>query len=221
MDRKQVAKILRDHGWDADEARNVWTIDPSGNILVDMTKGAQYLHETKMMIIGGYQRVMQEGPLAGERMRGVKAVLVNVELHEDPVHRGYAQIAPATWRSIYASILTADPALLEPILKVEVKVPSDFIGAVTSIISSKRGRIIDVSQSEFVSVVTGEIPAAESYDLAELMRGATMGKAFWGTEFYAWKPVPASLAEKVIMEIRKRKGMPLQLPKLSDFVEEA
>jgi elongation factor 2 len=48
-----------------------------------------------------------------------------------------------------------------------------------------------------------------------------MGKAFWGTEFYAWKPVPASLAEKVIMEIRKRKGMPLQLPKLSDFVEEA
>lgn len=221
MDRKQVAKILRDHGWDADEARNVWTIDPSGNILVDMTKGAQYLHETKMMIIGGFQRVVQEGPLAGERMRGVKAVLVNVELHEDPVHRGYAQIAPATWRSIYASILTADPALLEPILKVEVKVPSDFIGAVTSIISSKRGRIIDVSQSEFVSVVTGEIPAAESYDLAELMRGATMGKAFWGTEFYAWKPVPASLAEKVIMEIRKRKGMPLQLPKLSDFVEEA
>jgi len=51
------------------------------------------------------------------------------------------------------------------------------------------------------------------------MRSATMGKAFWATEFYAWKPVPASLREKVIQEIRKRKGLPPELPKISDFVE--
>jgi elongation factor 2 len=220
MDRKQVAKILRDHGWDADEARGVWTIDPNGNILVDVTKGAQFLHESKMMIIGGFQRVVQEGPLAAERMRGIKAVLVNVDLHEDPVHRGYAQIAPATWRSLYASILSADPVLLEPVLKLEVKVPPDLMGAVTSIVSSKRGRILDVKQSEYITVVYGEIPASETGDLSEVLRSSTMGKAFWGTEFYAWKPVPASLQEKVIMEIRKRKGMPLELPKISDYVEE-
>ncbi len=220
MDRKQLAKILRDHGWDADEARGVWTIDPNGNILVDMTKGAQFLHESKMMIIGGFQRVVQEGPLAGERMRGVKAVLVNVDLHEDPVHRGYAQIAPATWRSLYASILSADPVLLEPVLKLEVKVPPDLMGAVTSIVSSKRGRILDVKQSEYITVVYGEIPAAETGDLSEVLRSSTMGKAFWGTEFFAWRPVPASLHEKIIMEIRKRKGMPLTLPKISDYVEE-
>lgn len=220
MDRKQIAKILREHGWDADEARGVWTIDPNGNILVDMTKGAQFLHESKMMIVGGFQRVVQEGPLAGERMRGVKAVLVNVDLHEDPVHRGYAQIAPATWRSLYASILSADPVLLEPVLKLEVKVPPDLMGAVTSIVSSKRGRILDVKQSEYITVVYGEIPAAETGDLSEVLRSSTMGKAFWGTEFFAWRPVPASLHEKVIMEIRKRKGMPLELPKISDYVEE-
>jgi len=220
MDRKQIAKILREHGWDADEARGVWTIDPNGNILVDMTKGAQFLHESKMMIVGGFQRVVQEGPLAAERMRGVKAVLVNVDLHEDPVHRGYAQIAPATWRSLYASILSADPVLLEPVLKLEVKVPPDLMGAVTSIISSKRGRILDVKQSEYITVVYGEIPASETGDLSEVLRSSTMGKAFWGTEFSAWKPVPASLHEKIIMEIRKRKGMPLELPKISDYVEE-
>jgi elongation factor 2 len=220
MDRKQIAKILRDHGWDADEARGVWTVDPNGNILVDMTKGAQFLHESKMMIVGGFQRVVQEGPLAAERMRGIKAVLVNVDLHEDPVHRGYAQIAPATWRSLYASILSADPVLLEPVLKLEVKVPPDLMGAVTSIVSSKRGRILDVKQSEYITVVYGEIPASETGDLSEVLRSSTMGKAFWGTEFFAWKPVPASLHEKVIMEIRKRKGMPLELPKISDYVEE-
>jgi len=220
MDRKQVAKILRDHGWDAEEARNVWCIDSRGNILVDMTKGAQYLHESKMMIIGGFQRVVSEGPLAGEAMRGVKAVLVNVELHEDPVHRGYAQIAPATWRSLYASILSADPVLLEPILKLEAKVSPEFMGAVTSVISSKRGKVLDIRQAEYITIIQGEIPAAETFDLSEVMRSVTMGKAFWATEFSSWKPVPASIRDKVIAEIRKRKGLPPEIPKISDFVEE-
>ncbi|RLF99203.1 MAG: elongation factor EF-2, partial [Candidatus Wolframiiraptor sp.] len=57
MDRKQIAKILREHGWDADMARSVWHIDPRGNILVDMTKGAQYLQESKALIIAGFQEV--------------------------------------------------------------------------------------------------------------------------------------------------------------------
>ncbi|MEM0079550.1 MAG: elongation factor EF-2 [Nitrososphaerota archaeon] len=221
MDRKQVAKILREHGWDSDMARGVWTIDPRGNILVDMTKGAQYLQESKMMIIGGFQRVVQEGPLAGEAMRGIKAILVNVELHEDPAHRGFAQIAPATWRSLYASILSANPILLEPVLKIEAKIPPDLMGAVTSVITSKRGRVLQVAQQEYITVVTGEIPAAETFDLSEVMRSATMGKAFWATEFYAWKPVPASIRDKVIEEIRKRKGLPPTIPKISDFVEES
>ena len=219
MDRKQIARILRDHGWDADMARNVWMIDPKGNILVDMTKGAQYLQESKALIIAGFQDVMERGPLAEEAMRGVKAILVNVELHEDPVHRGYAQIVPATRRTLYASILSADPILLEPILKIEAKVPPELMGAVTSVITSKRGKILNVTQQEYVTVVSGEIPAAETFDLSEAMRSATMGKAFWATEFSAWKPVPASLRDKVIQEIRKRKGLPPRIPQISDFVE--
>jgi elongation factor 2 len=219
MDRKQVAKILRDHGWDADMARNVWCIDPRGNILVDMTKGVQYLHESRALIIAGFQDVMERGPLAEEPMRGVKAILVNAELHEDPVHRGYAQIVPATRRSLYASILSADPILLEPVLKMEVKVTSDLLGAVTSVMTGKRGRIVNVAQQEYITVVTGEIPAAETFDLSEAMRSATMGKAFWATEFYAWKPVPASLRDKIIQEIRRRKGLPPKIPEISDFVE--
>ena len=219
MDRKQIAKILRDHGWDADMARNVWMIDPKGNIFVDMTKGAQYLQESKALIIAGFQDVMEKGPLAEEAMRGVKAILVNVELHEDPVHRGYAQIVPATRRTLYASILSADPILLEPILKIEAKVPPELMGAVTSVITSKRGKILNITQQEYVTVVSGEIPAAETFDLSEAMRSATMGKAFWATEFSAWKPVPASLRDKVIQEIRKRKGLPPRIPQISDFVE--
>ena len=221
MDRKQIAKILREHGWDADMARSVWHIDPRGNILVDMTKGAQYLQESKALIIAGFQEVMERGPLAEEAMRGVKAILVNVELHEDPVHRGYAQIVPATRRTLYASILSAEPILLEPILKIEAKITPDLMGAVTSVITSKRGRILNVTQQEYITIITGEIPAAETFDLSEVMRSATMGKAFWATEFYAWKPVPASLREKVIQEIRKRKGLPPEIPKISDFVEAA
>ncbi|RLI41094.1 elongation factor EF-2, partial [Candidatus Bathyarchaeota archaeon] len=120
---------------------------------------------------------------------------------------------------LYASILSADPILLEPILKIEAKVPPELMGAVTSVITSKRGKILNITQQEYVTVVSGEIPAAETFDLSEAMRSATMGKAFWATEFSAWKPVPASLRDKVIQEIRKRKGLPPRIPQISDFVE--
>lgn len=220
LGNRQIATVLRQHGYPTEEARNIWAIDPKGNILIDKTKGAQYLQETKMMIITGYQRVITEGPLANENIRGTKITLEDVALHEDPVHRGLAQIAPATWRSLYASILSADPVLLEPVLKIEAKVPADLMGAVTGVVAQKRGKVLDIRQAEYVTVVSGEIPASETFDLSEVMRGATAGRAFWATEFSAWRPVPTSIRNQVIAEIRKRKGLPAELPTISTFVEE-
>lgn len=66
--------------------------------------------------------------------------------------------------------------LLEPVLKIEAKVSAEFMGAVTSTITSKRGRVLDVKQAEYVTVVVGEIPASETFDLSEAMRSATMGR---------------------------------------------
>jgi elongation factor 2 len=219
MDRHALAKILREKGWPPDEARGIWSIDESGNMLVEVTKGAQFLQEVKDMVISGYRWGLKEGPLAYEQIRGLKVKITDIQLHEDPVHRGPAQIMPMTRRAFFASFLQADPCLMEPIQKITVKVPPELLGAATSVISQKRGKIISVEQKGHLVYVIGELPTAETFDLSEAMRSASAGRAFWGLEFSHWAPVPASMVAQIIRDIRKRKGLPPEPQRAEDFME--
>jgi elongation factor 2 len=214
-----MAKLLRDRGWDADEARNVVTIDERGDMFIDATKGVQFLQESLDSIRAGFVDVMVNGPLAYEYCRGIKAVLHHYVPHEDPAHRTYAQLMPATRRALLGALLSADPVLLEPIQGIEIKCPADLIGAVAGVISSKRGKMLNVTQKEVVTIIEGEIPAAETFDLSEIMRGATAGKALWNTHFRAWSPVPAAMAPTIIAEIRKRKGLSAEPPRADEFID--
>ncbi|UCD72727.1 MAG: elongation factor EF-2, partial [Candidatus Bathyarchaeota archaeon] len=218
-DRKKVAETLREHGWPTNEARGVWEIEPHFNILLDITRGAQYLNEVRDSIRSGFTWCIEEGPLARETMRGVKVKLVDVDLHEDPIHRGAAQIIPATRRTFFAGFLSANPGLLEPLQKITVKCPVEQVGQITRIVSSKRGKILSVDQKEYVTIVTGELPASETFDLSEVIRSATGGRAFWGLEFSRWDQVPASLQGQIITEIRKRKGLSPNPPRAQEFME--
>ncbi|MEM2757613.1 MAG: elongation factor EF-2, partial [Sulfolobales archaeon] len=185
MDSRERAKILRDQaGWDYDEARKIWAIDENINVFVDRTAGIQYLREVKDTIIQGYRLAMREGPLSMEPVRGVKVVLHDALIHEDPAHRGPAQLYPAIRNPIYAGILLSRPTLLEPIQKIDVRAPVDFMSSIISVLSKRRGKIINVIQlSSNVARIIGEVPVSESVDLANELRGVTAGKAFWGTEF--------------------------------------
>ncbi|MEM3381479.1 MAG: elongation factor EF-2, partial [Candidatus Bathyarchaeia archaeon] len=122
MDRAAMAKMLRDKGWPPEEAKGVWSVDESCNILVEVTKGAQFLQDVKDMVVSGYRWGIKEGPLAYEQIRGVKVKITDIQLHEDPVHRGPAQIMPMTRRALFAAFLSADPTLLEPIQRITAKV---------------------------------------------------------------------------------------------------
>jgi elongation factor 2 len=218
-DKKTVAKVLREHGWDPDEAKNVQAIDERGNILTEVTKGVQFLQESMDSIRAGFNDIMLNGPLAYEYTRGVKVILTNFVPHEDPAHRTYAQLMPASRRAILGAMLMANPTLLEPVLGIEVKGPAELIGAITGVISGKRGKLINIDQREVVTVIEGEIPAAETFDLSEVMRGATAGKAVWNTHFKLWQPVPANMLLPLVTEIRKRKGLPPEPPKPEEFID--
>ena len=126
-----------------------------------------------------------------------------------------------TRRSLFAGFLSANPTLLEPIQKITIKVPSDLLGAVTSVITQKRGRIVSVDQKEHLVYVVGELPTAETFDLSEELRSSTAGRAFWGLEFLRWSPVPASMLTQIIADVRKRKGLPPEPQKAADFMERA
>jgi len=220
MNRKQTADILqKEGGWSAEETRNVWTIEDHKNMLIDMTKRVQYLHEARDMIISGFRWGCENGPLAEEPMRGVKVKLMDAQLHEDPVYRGPAQIMPATRRAMFGSFLTATPVLLEPVYKIGVSVPIQYVGDVSSIITRSKGRILSSEQKGPLTMISGYIPVAQTFGLAVDMRSATSGHAFWQSTFDHWEKTPENIALTVIQETRKRHGLPLEIPTADKFID--
>ncbi len=219
MDKKEMAKILREKGWSADEARNVAALDVSGNILLDETKGVQFMQESMDSIRSGFEDVLYSGSIAHETVRGVKFILHHFVPHEDPAHRGLAQLMPATRRSMLGSMLIAEPVLLEPILGIEIKCPQEQIGTVAGILSGKRGKLLNVEQKGLISIILGEVPASETFDLSEVMRGGTAGKALWSTYFKTWQAVPQSISRTLVGETRKRKGLNPEPPTPDEFID--
>ena len=218
-DKKEMIKILRDHGWESDVAKKVMRFDSRGNIMINGTKGVQFIDESSDSILSGFDDVMKEGPLAREQMRDCKFTFTHFVPHEDTAHRGLSQLGPASRRACLASVLLAQSVILEPILGIEVRVPQDLVGNVASVLSGKRGKVIDIQQKGVVSIVIGEVPASETFDISQVMRGQTAGKAMWNTFFKAWSPIPKSLVAKLIPDIRKRKGLSPEPPKAEEFID--
>ncbi|KXA90422.1 elongation factor EF-2 [candidate division MSBL1 archaeon SCGC-AAA259B11] len=218
QNKKDRAKKLRELGWETRAAKNVLAVDEQ-NIFVNETKGIQYLREIEEYMADAFREGMQEGPMMNEPVRGVKVALTNAKLHEDTIHRGPAQIMPATRRAIHAAFLKAEPTILEPLLKVEVRTPQEFLGEVTQTIKSRRGQVKSIESEEDLAIVDSSIPVAESFGLSADMRSATEGRALWGSEFEKFEEVPPSLQEKAIRETRERKGLKPNPPKPSELID--
>jgi len=206
-DSKALAKKLEELGMDRNESKSaVWIHDT--NMLIDATKGIQYLHETMELIKEAYIEAMSKGPLAGEKAMGLKVRLVDAKLHEDSVHRGPAQVIPAARSSIYGAMVQGGRILLEPIQKVFINVPQDFMGAALGEIQSRRGVIEDINQEGEITVIHAKAPVAEMFGFASAIRSATQGRALWSTENSGFEPVPPNLQSEVVRTIRTRKGLP-------------
>jgi elongation factor 2 len=204
-------------GFSKDEAKGVAHIFES-NMLIDMTKGIQYLNETMELVIDAFDEVMKAGPLSREPCQAVKATLVDAKLHEDAVHRGPAQVIPAARTAIQAAMLDAGDTLLEPFQKVFIQTPQNNMGGATSEIQGRRGIIINMEQEGDMTMIESKAPVAELFGFAGDIRSATEGRAMWSTEFAGFEPLPASLLKEVVSQIRQRKGLKAELPKSSDFV---
>lgn len=218
-DKQEVAVLLKKEGWDTETIKRVMKFDSRGNVLINGTKGVQFVQESTDSINSGFEDVMKEGPLCKEQMRDCKLIFSHFVPHEDPAHRGLSQLGPASRRACLGSLITAGTKLLEPVLAIEVRVPTDLVGSVATVLSGKRGRVLNMVQNGPASIVTGEIPAAETFTLSEDMRGQTAGKAMWNTHFKMWAEVPKSMATSTMVEIRKRKGLSPEPPAASEFVD--
>jgi elongation factor 2 len=218
--RDERQKILKNFGWSTDDARGVVAIE-GNNILVNRIKGRQYVDEIMDHIKSGFREAVFTSVLAKEPTYGLKVNLEDVTVHEDPVHRGPAQILPMTWRPIWCAFLLSDPKLLEPLISFECKVPNEFVSNVIAIVHKRRGKILDMVNEEDMIIVKAEMPVSESFGLAEELRSSTQGRAFWATQFSRWAPVPEQMQIEIITKIRERRGLPPTSPKAEEFFEEA
>jgi elongation factor 2 len=110
-DVKERAKILsEEYEWDKSEALKIWSYGPENtgpNILVDVTKGVQFMNEIKDSMESAFQWSTKEGPMTDENQRGVRVNIHDVVLHADAIHRGGGQLIPTARRVYYACELTA------------------------------------------------------------------------------------------------------------------
>jgi len=205
-DPKAVAKLLTDLGVDKDEAKGIVGFK-NNNMLVDCTKGIQYLHETMELVKQSFEEAMMKGPLANEKVGGIKVKLMDAKLHEDTIHRGPAQVIPAVRDGIYGAMCSAGRVLLEPMQKEFISVPPDFVGGVTNLITQRRGTILEMGQDGADSTLVAECPVAEMFGFSGDLRGQTQGRAIWSSENSGFKMMMPDLQKKVVVEIRTRKGL--------------
>jgi elongation factor 2 len=204
-------------GMDKDEAKNITDIFES-NAYFDMTKGIQYLNETMELILEGFEEVMKGGPLSREPCMGVKVKLMDAKLHEDAVHRGPAQVIPASRQAIQAAMLMAEDTMLEPYQKVFIQVPQAQMGGATKEIQGRRGIIINMTSEGDTTIIESKAPVSELFGFAGDIRSATEGRAMWSTEFAGFETLPTNMIGEIVKGIRERKGLKAELPQASDFM---
>ena len=205
-DAKEIGSKFGEFGMDKDKMRKIYAINGT-NVLVNDTKGIQGLHETRELIIEAFNEVCKKGPVADEPVMGMMVRLVDAKLHEDAIHRGPAQTIPAVRNGIKGAMMRARTVLMEPMQRSHVSVPNDWLGQVTREITNRRGIIEDMPSEGEATTVIGTLPVAETFGFSNDIRAASQGRAVWNSENIGFEMLPPQLFDKVVGEIRTRKGL--------------
>uniref|UniRef100_A0A672REJ2 Elongation factor 2-like n=1 Tax=Sinocyclocheilus grahami TaxID=75366 RepID=A0A672REJ2_SINGR len=228
---KTRARYLADkYEWEVTEARKIWCFGPDGtgpNLLMDVTKGVQYLNEIKDSVVAGFQWATKEGVLCEENLRAVRFDVHDVTLHTDAIHRGGGQIIPTARRVLYACQITAEPRLMEPVYLVEIQCPEQVVGGIYGVLNRKRGHVFEESQvmGTPMFIVKAFLPVNESFGFTADLRSNPGGQAFPQCVFDHWQILqgdpqdPASKPFQIVAETRKRKGLKEGIPALDNFLD--
>ncbi len=144
----------------------------------------------------GIQEALQSGVLGGYPVVDVRATLVDGSYHDVDSSEMAFKIAGSM--AIKEAMRKGDPALLEPVMKVEVTVPEDYMGDVIGDINSRRGRVEGMTARSGAQVIDSIIPLAEMFGYATDLRSKTQGRGVYNMELSHYEEVPKSIMEKLI-----------------------
>ncbi len=217
-DAKAVGDQFAEFGMNKDLMRKIYAINGT-NVLVNDTKGIQNLHETRELIIEGFNDVCKKGPVADEPLMGVMVRLVDAKLHEDAIHRGPAQTIPAVRNALKGALIRSKSVIFEPIQNIRIDAPNDVIGGVTREVTTRRGVIEDMPVDGSTASVIGTMPVAETFGFSNDIRAASQGRAVWNTENAGYVHLPPNLFGDVTAEIRERKGLKPEIPGEAQYMD--
>ncbi len=201
-----VIDKLKSLGVDAKEAKSYREFY-KGNALIESTRGIVHIGEVIELVMDGFEQVMDEGPLAREPGVKMKVTLVDTKLHEDSIHRGPAQVLPAVREAIKLGMIDAKAMIYEPLQVIQIESPSEHMGEISKLVQNKRGQLIDMQQEGEHITIKAKLPVGEMFGLTSDLRSATNGRGNHFVVDQMFEKLPESLKEKVMLQIRERKGL--------------
>jgi len=232
--KERNRSLVKDFGWDKHSAGRIWSLgmepDAKANVLVNFTSGVSYMNEVKAHVSAGFHQATSRGVICREPVRGMRVNVHDAKLHSDAIHRGPGQIVPCIEKAIRACQIASGPKLMEPVFRCEIDVPKENVQGVFDAVNSRRGETFDICYNEedkysLRQKLNAYLPVAESFGFTALLRGKTAGKAFLQMSFDHWQDVKGNPLEegtpanRIAMDIRKRKGLPSELPKFEDYYD--
>jgi len=148
----------------------------------------------------GIIQALNSGVMAGFPVVDVKATLLDGSYHEVDSNEMAFTIAGSM--AAKDGMQKGQPALLEPVMKVEVVMPEEFMGEILGDLSSRRGQILGMEGRTTMQVVRANVPLGNMFGYATDLRSKTQGRAVYSMEFHHYQEVPKSIAEEIVAKSR-------------------
>ncbi len=199
-----VGRFIRQSGGRGQYGHAEIDIEPNetgkGFEFVNKIVGGSIPKEYHSAVEKGVIQALNSGVLAGYPVVDVKATLVDGSFHEVDSNEMAFTIAGSM--AAKDGMQKGQPALLEPIMKVEVVMPEEFMGEILGDISSRRGQILGMEGRTTMQVVKAYVPLGNMFGYATDLRSKTQGRAVYSMEFHHYQDVPKSIAEEIVAKSR-------------------
>jgi elongation factor G len=206
---EQEGKFIRQSGGRG-QFGHVWiTVEPNekgkGFIFENKVVGGVIPREYINPVEEGIEEAMKNGVLAGYPVEDVKVTLFDGSYHEVDSSEMAFKIAGSI--AFKDAAIKAGPVLLEPIMKVEVTTPEEYMGDVMGDLSSRRGKIEGMNQRSDAQVIKAMVPLSEMFGYATQMRSMTQGRAIYNMEFAHYSEVPKSISDQIIEKFKGKEAV--------------
>ncbi len=197
---KVEGKYVRQSGGRGQYGHVIIDLEPTGPgggyEFVDQVRGGRIPREFIPAVDAGIEEALEQGVLAGYPLVDVRAILVDGSYHEVDSSEMAFRIAGSM--ALQTAAKKAGVKLLEPVMEVEVVTPEEYMGEVIGDLSSRRGKVDEMSQRGNARVIRAQVPLAEMFGYATDLRSKTQGRATYTMQFHSYQEVPAHIAEEIV-----------------------